>query len=117
MKTLAVLGTGTMGAGIAQVAAQAGHDVQFWNRREASVEKGLAKIQKGLGRLLKKERISQADHDAAHDAALARISGTATFEDVKTADLVIETASTSTVAPCPWATRSAARAPAPACPA
>ncbi len=86
MKTLAVLGTGTMGAGIAQVAAQAGHDVQFWNRREASVEKGLAKIRKGLGRLLKKERISQADHDAA----LARISGTATLEDVKTADLVIE---------------------------
>ncbi len=86
MKTLAVLGTGTMGAGIAQVAAQAGHDVQFWNRREASVEKGMAQIQKGLGRLLKKERISQADHDAA----LARISGTATLEDVKTADLVIE---------------------------
>ena len=54
MKTIAVLGTGTMGAGIAQIAAQAGHDVIFWNRREASVEKGLAVVQKGLGRLLKK---------------------------------------------------------------
>ena len=86
MKTLAVLGTGTMGAGIAQIAAQAGHDVIFWNRREASVEKGLAAVQKGLGRLLKKERISQQDHDTA----LAHISGSATLEDAKAADLVIE---------------------------
>ncbi len=86
MKTLAVLGTGTMGAGIAQIAAQAGHDVIFWNRREASVEKGLAAVQRGLSRLLKKERISQPDHDAA----LARISGSATLEDAKAADLVIE---------------------------
>ena len=86
MKTVAVLGTGTMGAGIAQIAAQAGHDLLFWNRREASVEKGLGVVKKGLGRLLSKERISQADHDSS----LARISGTATLEDVKPADLVIE---------------------------
>ncbi len=86
MKTLAVLGTGTMGAGVAQIAAQAGHDVIFWNRREASVEKGLAVVHKGLSRLLKKERISQQDHDTA----LAHISGSATLEDVKAADLVIE---------------------------
>ncbi len=86
MKTVAVLGTGTMGAGIAQIAAQAGHDVLFWNRREASVQKGLGVVKKGLGRLLTKERISQADHDSS----LARISGTATLEDVKPADLVIE---------------------------
>lgn len=86
MKTIAVLGTGTMGAGIAQIAAQAGHSVLFWNRREASVEKGLAVIHKSLGRMLTKERISQADHDAA----LGRISGTPTLEDVKPADLVIE---------------------------
>jgi len=86
MKTIAVLGTGTMGAGIAQIAAQAGHDVIFWNRREASVEKGLAVVQKGLGRLLKKERISQHDHDTA----LAHIAGSATLEDAKAADLVVE---------------------------
>ncbi|MBW2282789.1 MAG: NAD(P)-binding domain-containing protein, partial [Deltaproteobacteria bacterium] len=86
MKTIAVLGTGTMGAGVAQIAAQAGHDVIFWNRREASVEKGMGVIQKGLGRLLKKERISQQDHDSA----LARVSGSATLEDVKAADLVLE---------------------------
>ncbi len=87
MKTIAVLGTGTMGAGIAQVAAQGGYDVLLWNRKQESVVvKGLAAVQKGLGRLLKKERISQQDHDTA----LAHISGSATLEDAKAADLVIE---------------------------
>ena len=86
MTRLAVLGTGTMGAGIAQVAAQSGYDVFFWNRRESSVEKGRAIIQKSLGRLLKKERISQQDHDAA----LKRIHGVTALEDAKHADLVIE---------------------------
>ncbi len=86
MKTVALLGTGTMSTGIAQVAAQTGHEVIFWNRREASVEKGLAGIRKGLDRLLKKERISQADHDAT----LARIRGVTALEEAKTADIVVE---------------------------
>ena len=86
MKIIALLGTGTMSAGIAQVAAQTGHEVIFWNRREASVEKGLAAIRKGLGRLLKKERITQADHDAT----LARIRGVTALEEAKTAEIVIE---------------------------
>ena len=75
-----------MSTGIAQVAAQSDHEVIFWNRREASVEKGLATIRKGLDRLLKKDRISQADHDAT----LARIQGATKLEEVKTADIVIE---------------------------
>ena len=78
MNTIALLGTGTMATGIAQVAAQTGHDVIFWNRREASVEKGLATVRKGLDRLLKKERITQADHAAA----LARIRGVTALEEV-----------------------------------
>src|SRR5262245_15094524 len=86
MKTLGILGTGTMGAGIAQIAAQAGYSVLFWNRKPASVEKGVASVKKGFGRLLQKERISQADHDAA----IARIRGVSALEDVKTADILIE---------------------------
>ena len=86
MKTLAILGTGTMSTGIAQVAAQTGHEVIFWNRREASVEKGLGRLRKGLDRLLKKERISQSDHDAT----LARIRGVTALEEAKAADIVIE---------------------------
>ena len=86
MKTIAVLGTGTMGAGIAQVAAQTEHEVIFWNRRQTSVEKGLAVVNKAFGRLLKKERISQSDHAAA----LGRIRGVTALEEAKTADIVIE---------------------------
>ncbi len=86
MKTLAVLGTGTMGVGLAQVAAQSGFQVIFWNRKQASVEKGVTGLKKGLGRLLSKEKISQADHDAA----VALVRGTATLEDVKAADIVLE---------------------------
>ena len=86
MKTLAVLGTGTMGAGLAQVAAQSGFQVIFWNRKQASVEKGVATVKKNFGRLLSKEKISQADHDAA----LALIRGVSALEDVKAADIVLE---------------------------
>ena len=86
MKTLGVLGTGTMGAGLAQVAAQSGFSVIFWNRKQASVDKGLAAIKKGFGRLLSKEKISQADHDAA----LGRIRGVAALEDLKGADILLE---------------------------
>lgn len=89
MKTIAILGTGTMSTGIAQVAVQSGHEVILWNRREASVEKGLGGIRKGLDRLLKKERISQSDHDAS----LARVRGVAALEEAKTADIVIEAVS------------------------
>jgi 3-hydroxybutyryl-CoA dehydrogenase len=86
MKTLGILGTGTMGAGIAQIAAQSGYSVLFWNRKAASVDKGVGAVKKGLGRLLQKERISQADHDAA----LARLRGVDALEDVKAADIVLE---------------------------
>jgi 3-hydroxybutyryl-CoA dehydrogenase len=86
MKTLAVLGTGTMGAGLAQVAAQSGFQVIFWNRKQASVDKGVGAVKKNLARLLTKEKISQADHDAA----LALVRGSATLEDVKAADIVLE---------------------------
>lgn len=76
-----------MGVGLAQIAAQSGYDVLLWNRKQDSVvQKGLPAIQKGLGRLLKKERISQEDHDAT----LARVRGSSELEELKQADLVIE---------------------------
>ena len=89
MKTLAVLGTGTMGAGIAQLVAQNGYEVLFWNRRETSVEKGLGAVTKGLDRMLSREKISQADRDAA----LGRIQGSSALDDLKRSDIVIEAVS------------------------
>ncbi len=86
MQTLGVLGTGAMGAGIAQVAAQAGYEVLFWNRKQESVDRGLAAIEKSLARLVKRERISEA----VRDETRGRIHGVAALEDLKRADLVIE---------------------------
>jgi 3-hydroxybutyryl-CoA dehydrogenase len=83
---IAVLGTGVMGPGVAQVAAQAGHQVCLWNRRQASVERGFASLEQSLGRLVKKEKLSAAE--AA--AVLARIAPTSVLEEVKDAELVIE---------------------------
>jgi 3-hydroxybutyryl-CoA dehydrogenase len=83
---IAVLGTGVMGPGVAQVAAQAGHQVCLWNRRQASVERGFAAVEQGLGRLVKKEKMTSAE--AA--AVLARIAPTTVLEEVKHSELVIE---------------------------
>jgi 3-hydroxybutyryl-CoA dehydrogenase len=86
MGAIAVLGTGTMGVGIAQTAAQAGRDVLFWNRKPASVEKGLASLRKALERLRDKQRISA---EACADA-IGRVRGVSALEDLKSAELLIE---------------------------
>ncbi len=86
MGAIAVLGTGTMGVGIAQTAAQAGRDVLFWNRKPASVEKGLASLRKALERLRDKQRISP---EACADA-IGRVRGVSALEDLKSAELLIE---------------------------
>jgi 3-hydroxybutyryl-CoA dehydrogenase len=86
MKTIGILGTGTMGAGIAQVAAHTNHEVLFWNRKQDSVERGLVVVKKGLARLLKREKITQSDHDAT----LARIRPVTSLQEFKAADIVIE---------------------------
>jgi 3-hydroxybutyryl-CoA dehydrogenase len=87
MKIIGVLGTGVMGIGIAQIAAQTGHDVLFWNRKQDSLDQGLQGVKKGLDRLLKKDRISQADHDET----LSRIRGVMSLDELKASDMVIET--------------------------
>ena len=87
MKIL-VIGAGAMGSGIAQVAAQAGHDVYLRAIDMKFVEKGLAGIGKNLGRLADKGKIAAADKDAA----LARIKGILDLADGKDADVVIEAA-------------------------
>jgi 3-hydroxybutyryl-CoA dehydrogenase len=83
---IAVLGTGVMGPGVAQVAAAAGHQVLLWNRREASVERGHASIEQGLGRLVKKDKLAAAEAQAI----LGRIARSSVLEEVKESDLVIE---------------------------
>ena len=83
-----VIGAGQMGAGIAQVSAAAGHDVLLADVDIARAEAGKAGIAKALGRLVSKEKMTQADADAL----LARIKPIADHAEFAPADLVIEAA-------------------------
>lgn len=81
-----IIGAGTMGAGIAQVAAAAGLDVVLIDTEDSLVERGVERIESGLGRLVDKERMSTEDRDAA----LARIRTGTSVEALASVDLVIE---------------------------
>ena len=59
--TIGIVGTGTMGSGIAQAAAQAGYSVVFQNRREASVTQAVKRIRQGLERLVAKEKLGKVE--------------------------------------------------------
>ncbi len=88
IRTVGIIGAGTMGNGIAQACAVSGLKVVMVDIQEAAVQKGLATIAGSLDRLLKKDKISAADKDAA----LARIQGSTNYDDLKGAELVIEAA-------------------------
>lgn len=88
MKKIGVLGTGTMGAGIIQVLAQNGYEVVMRARRQTSIDKGMATVEKNLDKLIKKEKITEADKAEI----MGRIHGSTDIEIVKDADLIIEAA-------------------------
>ncbi|MGD8420227.1 MAG: 3-hydroxyacyl-CoA dehydrogenase NAD-binding domain-containing protein, partial [Gammaproteobacteria bacterium] len=67
IKKVGVVGAGTMGNGIAQVCAAAGLDVIMQDIGEAQVERGLQTISGSLDRLIKKEKITEADKKSALD--------------------------------------------------
>ncbi|HEY49264.1 MAG TPA: 3-hydroxybutyryl-CoA dehydrogenase [Dehalococcoidia bacterium] len=84
---VSVLGAGIMGAGIAQVAAQVGLEVKMRDIEDRFIESGMNAINQSLGRMVKKEKITQADADAT----VARIKGlTDLTAAVKDVDIVIE---------------------------
>jgi 3-hydroxybutyryl-CoA dehydrogenase len=88
MKIIGVIGAGQMGAGIAQVSAQAGYHVLLSDVDAARAQAGKDGIAKGLNRLVEKEKITAA----ARDAALALIEPVAGSSAFAQADLVIEAA-------------------------
>ena len=88
IKTIGVLGSGKMGAGIMQVCALAGYNVVQRSRRQTSVDGGRATVEKKLAKLVAKEKLTQEDMDAA----MARISGSTDLEIMKDADFIIEAA-------------------------
>ncbi|MBP6484174.1 MAG: 3-hydroxybutyryl-CoA dehydrogenase [Rhodoferax sp.] len=88
ISTVGIIGAGTMGNGIAQACATSGIHVVMVDISEAAVAKGIATVTGSLERLLKKEKITAADRDAA----LARIKGSTRYEDLSASQLVIEAA-------------------------
>jgi 3-hydroxybutyryl-CoA dehydrogenase len=86
IEKVGVLGAGLMGHGIAQVAAQAGYEVVLREVDEATLAKGIGKIEKQLARAVEKGKSSQEDSDAIR----ARIHGSTDYGDLADCDLVIE---------------------------
>ncbi|MGH4051975.1 MAG: 3-hydroxybutyryl-CoA dehydrogenase [Clostridium sp.] len=88
MKKIFVLGAGTMGAGIVQTFAVSGCEVIMRDIKDEFVDRGLATIKKNLERLVKKEKITQAQMEEI----LSRITGTTDMQLAADCDLVVEAA-------------------------
>jgi 3-hydroxybutyryl-CoA dehydrogenase len=86
MLKVAVIGSGLMGAGIAQVAATAGHQVVLRDVTDQALERGVAGIRTSLDRFAAKGKLSA--EDAA--GALERITTTADLDAAADADIVVE---------------------------
>jgi len=85
-ETIGVIGAGTMGNGIAQVAARAGYNVVMRDVQDEFLQRGLSAIDKSLQRDVDKERLTADEKQAV----LGRISTTTRIEDLSEASFVIE---------------------------
>ncbi|MCW5898078.1 MAG: 3-hydroxybutyryl-CoA dehydrogenase [Flavobacteriales bacterium] len=83
---VAVIGAGTMGSGIAQVAAQAGHKVVLFDTRREAVDKALAGLRKTLDKLVEKGKFTAEQADGIH----SRITPASDLKDLAGRGLVIE---------------------------
>ncbi len=86
VRTVGVVGSGTMATGIVEVFAKGGIDVVFVTRGEEKVAKVRAALERSLAKAVLRGKLSEPDRDAA----LARITGTARLEDLADVDLVVE---------------------------
>lgn len=89
VKKLYVIGSGTMGSGIAQTAATHGIQVIMNDISEEFVQRGYAKIQKSLEKAVTKGRMTEEEKDAA----LANLTTSVDLQDAADVDMVIEAAS------------------------
>jgi 3-hydroxybutyryl-CoA dehydrogenase len=85
-QTVAVVGAGTMGAGIAQVAANAGHSVLLFDMSDEAASRGLVDISTGLDRQVARGRMSIDDRDAL----LKRITISSDLGQLAPSSLIIE---------------------------
>jgi 3-hydroxybutyryl-CoA dehydrogenase len=83
---ITVIGAGLMGSGIAQVSAQAGHEVVLRDVTQEALDRGRSAIETSYARFVAKDRMTQQDADAA----LARITTTTELDAAADSDLVVE---------------------------
>lgn len=83
---ICVIGTGTMGNGVAQVFAQAGFEVLLKGRSEASLAKAHKAMEKNLSRMVEKGKMEATEKERI----LGAITDTMSYEDCRDADLVVE---------------------------
>jgi 3-hydroxybutyryl-CoA dehydrogenase len=88
IKTVGVVGAGTMGSGIAQVFAQSGFQVIVQDVAQAALDRGKAAIDKSLAKFVEKGKLDAA----AREAALGRLAFTTTLEALAGVDYVVEAA-------------------------
>jgi 3-hydroxyacyl-CoA dehydrogenase len=86
VKSVAVIGAGTMGGGIAMNFANAGLPVTVLETSQEALDKGLGTVRKNYENTLKKGRLTQDEFDKR----IKQITGTLSYDDLKSADLVIE---------------------------
>ncbi|MBC7559644.1 MAG: 3-hydroxyacyl-CoA dehydrogenase family protein [Dermatophilaceae bacterium] len=86
MKTVGVVGSGTMATGIIQVFAKAGYDVTYVARSSAKVEAVKAAIAKSLEKAVQRGKLTEQ----VRDETLGHLSGTTALEDLAKVDLVVE---------------------------
>lgn len=88
MEKIFILGAGTMGAGIAQVFAASGFEVILRDIKDEFVDRGLAQVSKGLGKLVEKGKMIEE----TKEEILSRLSGTTDLSFAEDCDLVVEAA-------------------------
>jgi 3-hydroxybutyryl-CoA dehydrogenase len=86
IKTVGVVGAGTMGNGIAQVFAQAGFTVHLVDIAQPLLDRAIGSIEKGFAKLVEKGKLAPSDRDVA----LARIAPTTSLDRLAVADYVVE---------------------------
>lgn len=86
IKRIGVAGFGLMGGGIAQMAAQAGYEVNVLEASDAFIEKGFATLDANLAKSVNKGKMSQADADSLRK----RVIGTTSVKDLAGCDFIVE---------------------------
>lgn len=87
-QAIGVVGAGTMGQGIAQVLVQSGFAVQLYDVADEQLERARGGIDKGLGKLVAKEKLGEADKDAA----MVRLATSTALDALRDCEVIIEAA-------------------------